>query len=98
MGAAVILYAIGAIRAVRVLRPHDYGGARVDHLRDIADNYWDGGPSEALRAIYDTVLEMLAQAKSSNEQKAGELEHAIWAEVIATGVLAFGALLTLLGG
>ena len=97
VGLGIVLYALAAIRAVSVLRPRDYGGGRVDDLRKLATDHWGGTSIEALRATYDAMVDMLGLAKSANAAKATDLHAAIWKEAIATGVLAFGALLTLLG-
>jgi hypothetical protein len=94
---AVLVYAIAAVRAVGVLRPHDYRGPTVGDLRVIAETHWAGTTAEALRATYEAMLEMLTKAKSSNKRKAEELDDAILFEVGATAVLAAGAVLVLLG-
>lgn len=88
---AVIVFALGAVRAVGVLALHDYRGPTTRSLRKAPENYWNDGANVALRMVAETQLTMLEAAKRANGLKADELEDAFRFEVGAAVVLALGA-------
>ena len=97
IAAAVIIFALSAIRALGVLGLHNYRGPTTRSLRAAPEKYWDDDAAVALRIVAETQLTMLEAAKTANARKAAELQDAFRFEVGAAVLLSFGAVLVLAG-